>query len=235
MSALAGRRGSRPRTRPCSACPRDASARAAAAGAAGHAPRARTRCRSIFTGQWVAVITEDWRWRMVTPPVGDSASIRSTRRPGRDRGVGLEKDRAENGFCKAFGPPGLIRQPTRLRIDWQGRRHAAACSSTPAIRLGSLHFTPQPAGERSLQGDSTANWFRQTQSRGVFAANTPRTGGSLQVSYDEPDAGYSAPNGVPYGEKPRSRSTSTRLRRRKPERGSSSRPSSAIRNTSPPT
>ena len=28
-----------------------------------------------LTGYWVAVITEDWRWRMVTPPKGDYASI----------------------------------------------------------------------------------------------------------------------------------------------------------------
>ena len=24
-----------------------------------------------LTGNWTAVITEDWRWRMVTPPKGD--------------------------------------------------------------------------------------------------------------------------------------------------------------------
>ena len=28
-----------------------------------------------LTGQWVSVITEDWRWRMVTPPKGDTASV----------------------------------------------------------------------------------------------------------------------------------------------------------------
>ena len=27
------------------------------------------------TGYWVAYITEDWRWRMVTPAKGDYASI----------------------------------------------------------------------------------------------------------------------------------------------------------------
>ena len=36
---------------------------------------ARERAPVDLTGQWVAVITEDWRWRMVTPPVGDAASI----------------------------------------------------------------------------------------------------------------------------------------------------------------
>ena len=28
-----------------------------------------------LTGYWVSVVTEDWRWRMVTPPKGDFISI----------------------------------------------------------------------------------------------------------------------------------------------------------------
>jgi hypothetical protein len=161
---------------------------------------ARERAPIDLTGQWVAVITEDWRWRMVTPPVGDSASI-----PLNAKGVAatkawdFEKDRAEGGFCKAYGPPGLIRQPTRLRIDWQDadtlRMQFDAGDQT---RL--LHFTPQAARARSLEGDSKAKWFRQTQSRGVFAANTPNAGGSLQVVTTNMTAGYLRPNGVPYSE-----------------------------------
>lgn len=182
----------------------------AAAGSAGAQPPApapppprpaRERAPVDLTGQWVAVITEDWRWRMVTPPVGDSSSI-----PLNAKGTAataawdLEKDRRENALCKAYGPPGLIRQPTRLRIDWSDadtlRLQFDAGNQT---RL--LHFTPQAAaGERSLQGVSTAQWFRQTQSRGVFAANTPSTGGSLQVRTTGLTAGYLRPNGVPYGE-----------------------------------
>jgi hypothetical protein len=161
---------------------------------------ARERAPIDLTGQWVAVITEDWRWRMVTPPIGDSASI-----PLNAKGVAAtkawdyEKDRAEGGYCKAYGPPGLIRQPTRLRIDWQDadtlRMQFDAGNQT---RL--LHFTPQAARARSLEGDSKAKWFRQTQSRGVFAANTPNAGGSLQVVTTNVTAGYLRPNGVPYSE-----------------------------------
>ena len=161
---------------------------------------ARERAPVDLTGQWVAVITEDWRWRMVTPPVGDSASI-----PLNAKGVAatkawnFEKERAEGGFCKAYGPPGLIRQPTRLRIDWQDadtlRLQFDAGNQT---RL--LHFTQQAERERALQGHSQAKWFRQTQSRGVFAANTPNAGGSLQVLTTNLTAGYLRPNGVPYSE-----------------------------------
>jgi hypothetical protein len=136
---------------------------------------------------------------MVTPPVGDASSI-----PLNAKGTAataawdLEKDRRENALCKAYGPPGLIRQPTRLRIDWRDadtlRLQFDAGEQT---RL--LHFTPQAAAERSLQGVSTAQWFRQTQSRGVFAANTPSSGGSLQVRTTSLAPGYLRPNGVPYG------------------------------------
>jgi hypothetical protein len=44
---------------------------------AGPAPApqtARTRGPVDFTGTWVSVVTEDWRWRMVTPPKDASAA-----------------------------------------------------------------------------------------------------------------------------------------------------------------
>ena len=50
----------------------------APAGAQQNAPRAasaRAGALIDITGQWVSVITEDWRWRMVTPPKGDTASV----------------------------------------------------------------------------------------------------------------------------------------------------------------
>src|SRR6266498_4078954 len=28
-----------------------------------------------LTGYWVSIVNEDWRWRMVTPPKGDYASV----------------------------------------------------------------------------------------------------------------------------------------------------------------
>jgi hypothetical protein len=162
---------------------------------------ARERAPFDLAGQWVAVVTEDWRWRMVTPPVGDSASI-----PLNPHGLAataawdFELDRRESNFCRAYGPPGLIRQPTRLRIDWEDadtlRLQFDAGNQTRRLR-----FAPHASGERSLQGDSVAKWFRQTQSRGVFAAQTPDTGGSLQVRTTNLTAGYLRPNGVPYSER----------------------------------
>jgi hypothetical protein len=161
---------------------------------------ARERAPIDLTGQWVAVVTEDWRWRMVTPPVGDAASIPLNER-GRAATMAwdFDRDRREGNFCRAYGAPGIIRQPTRLRIEWEDadtlRLQFDAGNQTRHLR-----FKPQASGEPSLQGDSAASWFRQTQSRGVFAAQTPATGGSLHVRTTNLTAGYLRANGVPYSE-----------------------------------
>ncbi|HET9358261.1 MAG TPA: hypothetical protein VFO58_00835, partial [Vicinamibacterales bacterium] len=46
-------------------------------GGRGAAPprSAREAAPVDFTGYWVSVVTEDWRWRMVTPAKGDFAAV----------------------------------------------------------------------------------------------------------------------------------------------------------------
>ena len=70
-----------------------------------------------LTGQWVAIVNEDWRWRMVTPPKGEYASV-----PLNDEGrrVADQWDPSQDGDCKAYGAAALLRMPTRLRIRWDG-------------------------------------------------------------------------------------------------------------------
>ena len=42
----------------------------------GRAPQTPKAAAPIdLTGYWVSVVTEDWRWRMVTPKKGDYASV----------------------------------------------------------------------------------------------------------------------------------------------------------------
>ena len=36
---------------------------------------ARESAAIDLTGQWVSIVNEDWRWRMVTPPKGDVSSV----------------------------------------------------------------------------------------------------------------------------------------------------------------
>jgi len=161
---------------------------------------ARERAPIDIAGQWVAVITEDWRWRMITPPVGDAASIPLNPK-GRAATAAwdLERDRREGNLCKPYGPPGGIRQPTRLRVDWEDA-DTLRLQFDAGNQTRRLHFKAGSPGERSLQGYSEAKWFRQTQSRGVFAASTPATGGALHVRTTNLTSGYLRPNGVPYSE-----------------------------------
>src|SRR5438094_2647688 len=73
-----------------------------------------------FTGYWVSVVSEDWRWRMVTPAKGDFASI-PLNAEGRKLGDAWDpaKDEAAQEQCKAYGAAGVMRLPGRLHITWQ--------------------------------------------------------------------------------------------------------------------
>src|SRR5262245_31643968 len=72
---------------------------------AGPPPRTPKSAAPIdLTGTWVAVITEDWRWRMLTPPKGDYASL-PLNDEGRRAADGwdLAKDVASGNACKPYG------------------------------------------------------------------------------------------------------------------------------------
>ena len=73
-----------------------------------------------FTGYWVSVVTEDWRWRMVTPAKGDFAGgAAQRRRPQAWSGLGSGEGRSRGHQCKAYGAAGIMRMPGRLHITWQ--------------------------------------------------------------------------------------------------------------------
>src|SRR5262245_28453765 len=84
----------------------------AAVGAQGRATQAAATARAEapidLTGQWVAIISEDWRWRMITPPKGDIVSIPLSLQ-GQQTAEAWDpaKDEAAGEQCKAYGAPGL--------------------------------------------------------------------------------------------------------------------------------
>jgi len=153
-----------------------------------------------MTGQWVAVVNEDWRWRMITPPVGDVSSLPVNNR-GRTEAQAwdLERDRAEGQLCKAFGAPGLMRQPTRIRVSWDDDDTLVldfdAGRQTRYFEFGSA----DPEAPPTLQGHSQASWYRQTVQRGVFGSSA-NPGGALHVETMNLAPGYLRPNGVPYSD-----------------------------------
>ena len=90
-------------------------------GARGGGPPATAEASAPLdlTGYWVSLVTEDWRFRMVTPAKGDYASV-----PISPAGRALadqwdpDKDTAAGLQCKSYGAAGLMRVPTRLHITW---------------------------------------------------------------------------------------------------------------------
>jgi hypothetical protein len=151
-----------------------------------------------ITGQWVSIVSEDWRWRMMTPPRGDVASV-PLNAAGRQAANAwdLEADRARGDLCKPFGPPGLIRQPGRLRIRWENDT-TLLLEFDAGRQVRRLHFdNAAPPRARTLQGHSRANWFRQPQTRGI-GRGARLSGGSLEVVTTNLAPGYLRPNGVPY-------------------------------------
>jgi hypothetical protein len=155
-----------------------------------------------LTGQWVAIVNEEWRWRMVTPPKGDYASV-----PLNDEGrrVADQWDPTQDGACEAYGAAALLRMPTRLRIRWQGDDELVI-ETDAGRQTRLLEFAAPAAGApRSLQGQSTAKWVtppRPGGGPGLAGAGggTAQTGGYLEVKTSNLLPGWLRRNGVPYSE-----------------------------------
>ena len=72
------------------------------------------------TGYWVSVVTEDWRWRMATPPKGDYQSLPLNQAARQAANTwDLARDDAAGLQCKAFGAGNIMRQPGRIHVTWQ--------------------------------------------------------------------------------------------------------------------
>jgi hypothetical protein len=166
-------------------------------GGRGQAPQTPRAAAPIdLTGYWVSIVTEDWRWRMVTPPKGDFASI-PTNPAGTQVGQQWDpaKDEAAGEQCKAYGAPAIMRVPGRVRFTWDNdntlKVETDAGQQTRLFRFG--EFQPGPP---SGQGNSVATWEMAGGRRGG-----PPTGGSLKVVTTGLRPGYLRKNGYPYSEK----------------------------------
>ena len=86
-------------------------------GAPGPPPAPRAASPIDLTGYWVSVVTEDWRYRMVTPGKGDFQGVPMTV-AARDAANRWDpaRDEAEGGQCRSYGAPAIMRVPGRLHI-----------------------------------------------------------------------------------------------------------------------
>ena len=179
-----------------------------------------------LTGNWVSVVTEDWRFRMVTPPKGDYASVplNAAARAVADA-WDPAKDTAAGNACKAYGAGNIMRVPGRLHISWQDDT-TLKIETDAGQQTRLLHFTGTPGGDPSWQGYSAAAWEMagpapgrggppppapaggtvapaaggtQQGAAGRGAPPPPR-GGSLKVVTTRLKEGYLRKNGVPYSE-----------------------------------
>jgi hypothetical protein len=159
------------------------------------------------TGYWVPLITEDWRYRVVTPPAGDYTSIpmspaarkiAASWDPARDEAAGEQ--------CRGYGVGGVMRLPGRIRISWQDDRtlkiETEAGSQVRTLAFSGSAAAPAPA---DWQGVSRASWDRPEGPMGggaIFGGGGfgagRASGGSLKVVTTGMKPGYLRKNGVPY-------------------------------------
>jgi hypothetical protein len=170
---------------------------------------ARDSAQVDLTGYWVALVTEDWLWRMITAPRGDATSV-----PLSFAGQQVASrwdpaaDAANGEACRPFGAAGLMRMPLRLHISWEDENtlkiETDAGEQTRLLRFGDVEAPSEPR----WQGFTAAEWTRPVGGfdlRAVISGRTapPASGppmGSLQATTTQLRAGYLRKNGLPYSE-----------------------------------
>jgi hypothetical protein len=160
------------------------------------APSARDAAPIDLTGYWVSYVTENWRYRMVTPAKGEYRRI-----PARPAALPLINgwdpvaDEKVGNQCKSYGAAAIMNVPTRLRISWQDANtlRIDTDAGTQTRRLVFESASPKRPGGKptapSWQGESNARW------------EPAEGGGSLRVVTTNLRAGYLRKNGVPYSDR----------------------------------
>jgi hypothetical protein len=155
--------------------------------AAGQAVTAKASAPVDLTGYWVAFVTEDWRFRMITPRRGDYQAVPMTPEARKVADAwDPAADEAAGNQCKAYGAGAIMRLAARFHITWQDDNTLRVESDTG--KQGRLLHFAAPAlspGERTWQGNSTAQWEPTA---------------SLKVVTTNLRSGYLRKNGVPYSE-----------------------------------
>lgn len=149
---------------------------------------AQTSAPIDLTGTWVPVVTEDWMFRMVTPPKGQMLGVPVT--PAARAAANAwdpAKDEAAGQQCRAYGAAGVMRLPGRIRVSWQDdttlKVETEAGTQTRLFQFGRAE-TEAPA---SWQGISQAQWEPALNKSG-----------DLKVTTINLLPGYVRKNGVPY-------------------------------------
>jgi len=146
-----------------------------------------------FTGYWVSVVTEDWRWRMMTPAKGDYASVplnaEATRvadawdpqRTKPPENSAAPTARRQSCACPAGSTSRGRTTPRCASTPMPGRRRACSISVRRRGQTRSPSLTRYEVGvwpaNASWQGQSVALW---ESSGGGRRGSAPVLGGSLR-------------------------------------------------------
>jgi len=144
-----------------------------------------------LTGYWVAFVTEDWRFRMITPRKGDYQPVPMTLEARKVADAwDPAADEAAGNQCKAYGAGAIMRLAARFHITWADD-NTLRVESDWGKQTRLFHFVtavnakPGAPGERTWQGYSRAEWEKPA---------------SLKVATSNLRSGYLRKNGVPYSE-----------------------------------
>ena len=128
-------------------------------------PTARASATTDFTGYWVRIVSEDWRWLMIVPNKGNSDSIQLS--PAGQASLNAwdpAKDEADGNQCKGYGAGAISRLPTRAHVTWQDENtlkwETDQGMQTRLFKFGgpSQNAENTDASARSWQGVSVATW-----------------------------------------------------------------------------
>ena len=155
-----------------------------------------------LSGNWVSLVTEDWRWRMLTPRKGDYASVPLSAE-GRKVADSWDPAKSAADGCKPYGAAALMRVPGRLRIAWENDTTLKIDTDAgQQTRWLLFDRSIKPPAERTWQGHTAADWERIAQpgGQGVSIQQAPPRVGSLRAVTTNLLSGYLRKNGVAYSE-----------------------------------
>jgi uncharacterized protein YbdZ (MbtH family) len=176
---------------------------------------ARAAATDDFTGYWVSIVTEKWRYRMLVPDKGDYVQV-PLNPEGRKIASAWDpvKDQASGEECKSYGAGALLQVPGRLHVYWQDdktlRMDTDSGTQTRLFHFGASFPSDQAP---TWQGYSVASWggneprdrrdgqggpVQDPTGRLVVAKELQKEADYLKVVTTRMRPGYLQKNGVPY-------------------------------------
>jgi len=166
-----------------------------------------------LTGFWVSIVTEDWRFRMITPDKGDFSSVPLNPEGRRVANTwDPEKDEVDGNQCKSYGAAAIMRVPGHVHVFWEND-DTLRIDTDAGNQTRLLHFegpmsvenvsAKVPSSEApTWQGYSVASWEGQRPRNPQAGPGQAQEGqakeGYLKVLTNHMRPGYLRKNGVPY-------------------------------------